>query len=40
MSNDRDTGFMSDNVPVVPVAAPDLDRLLDALMVGFVRLSE
>ena len=31
---------MSENLPVVPVAAADLDRLLDTLMVGFVRLSE
>jgi AraC family transcriptional activator of mtrCDE len=31
---------MSDNRPLVPVAAEDLDRLLDTLMVGFVRLSE
>jgi AraC family transcriptional activator of mtrCDE len=28
------------NRPLVPVAAEDLDRLLDTLMVGFVRLSE
>jgi AraC family transcriptional activator of mtrCDE len=31
---------MSDTRPLVPVGAADLDRLLDALMVGFVRLSE
>ncbi len=31
---------MSDNQPLVPVAPADLDRLLDALMVEFVRLSE
>lgn len=31
---------MNDKRPLVPVAAPDLDRLLDSLMVGFVRLSE
>lgn len=31
---------MSDNRPVVPVAPADLDRLLDTLMVEFVRLSE
>jgi AraC family transcriptional regulator, activator of mtrCDE len=31
---------MSDNRPIAPVAAADLERLLDALMVGFVRLSE
>ena len=30
----------SENRPLVPVAAADLDRLLDTLMVGFVRLSE
>src|SRR3569623_756130 len=31
---------MSETQPLVPVAAADLDRLLDAVMVGFVRLSE
>lgn len=31
---------MSDNQPLVPVAAAELDRLLDTLMVEFVRLSE
>ena len=31
---------MSDNRPVVPIAAAELDRLLDTLMVEFVRLSE
>lgn len=31
---------MSDNRPLVPLAEADLDRLLGALMVGFVRLSE
>lgn len=31
---------MSDNRPLVPVAAAELDRLLDTLMVEFVRLSE
>jgi AraC family transcriptional activator of mtrCDE len=31
---------MSDNRPLVPLAAADLDRLLDTLMVGFIRLSE
>ena len=31
---------MSDNRPLVPVSAADLDRLLDTLMVRFVRLSE
>lgn len=31
---------MSDNRPLVPVAPADLDRLLDTLMVEFVRLSE
>ena len=31
---------MSDNRPLVPVAAADLARLLDTLMVEFVRLSE
>src|SRR3954465_15412204 len=31
---------MSDNRPLVPVAAGELDRLLDTLMVEFVRLSE
>src|SRR4051812_12392989 len=36
----EDTTFMSDNRPLVPVAAAELDRLLDTLMVEFVRLSE
>jgi AraC-like DNA-binding protein len=31
---------LDDNRPLVPVSATDLDRLLDTLMVGFVRLSE
>jgi AraC-like DNA-binding protein len=31
---------VNDNQPLVPIAAADLDRLLDTLMVGFVRLSE
>jgi AraC-like DNA-binding protein len=31
---------MSDNPPLVPVDPAELDRLLDTLMVGFVRLSE
>ena len=31
---------MHDGRPLVPIAAADLDRLLDTLMVGFVRLSE
>jgi AraC-like DNA-binding protein len=31
---------MSDNRPLVPVAPAELDRLLDTLIVGFVRLSE
>lgn len=31
---------MSENRPLVPVAPADLDRLLDTLTVGFVRLSE
>jgi AraC-like DNA-binding protein len=31
---------VNENRPLVPVAAADLDRLLDTLMVGFVRLSE
>jgi AraC family transcriptional activator of mtrCDE len=31
---------MSENRPLVPVAAEELDRLLDTLMVEFVRLSE
>jgi len=31
---------MSDNQPLVPVPAAELDRLLDTLMVAFVRLSE
>ena len=31
---------MDDGRPLVPIAAADLDRLLDTLMVGFVRLSE
>ena len=31
---------MSENRPLVPVAAAELDRLLDTLMVEFVRLSE
>ena len=31
---------MSDNRPVVPIAAAELDRLLGTLMVEFVRLSE
>src|SRR4051812_48396844 len=31
---------MRDNPPLVPVAAEELDRLLDTLTVGFVRLSE
>ena len=31
---------MSDNQPLVPVDAAELDRLLDTLMVEFVRLSE
>jgi AraC-like DNA-binding protein len=30
----------NDNRPLVPLDAADLDRLLDTLMVGFVRLSE
>jgi AraC-like DNA-binding protein len=39
-SNDDDIPFMSANRPLVPVAPADLDRLLEALMVEFVRLSE
>jgi AraC family transcriptional activator of mtrCDE len=31
---------MSENRPLVPIAPADLDRLLDTLTVGFVRLSE
>ena len=31
---------MNDNRPIVPLAAEELDRLLDTLMVGFIRLSE
>ncbi len=31
---------MNEGRPLVPVAAEDLERLLDTLMVGFVRLSE
>jgi AraC-like DNA-binding protein len=31
---------VNNNGPLVPVSAADLDRLLDTLMVGFVRLSE
>ena len=31
---------MKDGQPLVPIAEADLDRLLDTLMVGFVRLSE
>jgi len=31
---------VTENRPLVPVAAADLDRLLDTLTVGFVRLSE
>lgn len=31
---------MNDSRPLVPIAAADLDRLLDTLMVRFVRLSE
>jgi AraC-like DNA-binding protein len=31
---------MSEKQPLVPIAEADLDRLLDTLMVGFVRLSE
>src|SRR4051812_42688565 len=31
---------MNANRPLVPIAAEDLDRLLDTLTVGFVRLSE
>src|SRR3954471_2504637 len=31
---------MSESRPLVPVAAAELDRLLDTLTVGFVRLSE
>src|SRR5512147_93762 len=39
-SGDEDTASMSENRPLVPVAPADLDRLLDTLMVEFVRLSE
>jgi AraC-like DNA-binding protein len=36
----RTVRSVNDKRPLVPVAAADLDRLLDTLMVGFVRLSE
>lgn len=39
-SSDEGNASMSDNRPLVPVAAAELDRLLDTLMVEFVRLSE
>lgn len=39
-SNDDDIVIKSDRRPVGPLAASDLDRLLEALMVEFVRLSE